>query len=143
MPADATISWPKIASAASGNAVFSVCAVSSVGHVQDIPGRETTGRPLPAAAELDAGVAELDGCADVHAEIAVAKATAAPKTPAARPGHRCPRQRHGHGLAIAFPADPMLASIDTSLPAGNSAAVVVRAFAAEPFDSIADLFYNY
>lgn len=97
--------------------MLSVCALSSVGHAQDIPGRERTAR-LPTAA------AELDGCADVHADTAIAAAAATPKTPATRPGRRRPRPKHDHGLAIAVPSDLMLASIDTSLSAGNSGTVV-------------------
>jgi len=87
---------------------LSVCALSTSGHAQDIPGRITVRLP-PAAAVLD-------GCADVHAAGAIARPTATPMTPATRPGRRRPPPRHDHGLAIAFPADPMLAIIDASLP---------------------------
>ena len=85
---------------------LSVCALSSVGHAHDIPGREITAR-LPAAA------AELDGGPDVHADSAITMANATPRTP------------HDRGLAVTFPADPMLAVIDASLPAGNGGVAVI------------------
>jgi len=90
---------------------MSVCALSLSGHAQDIPGRTASWLP-PAAAELD-------GCAGVHAASATPRPTATPVTPATRPGRCRPRPRHDHGLAIAFPNDPMLTSIDLSFPAGN------------------------
>ena len=122
MPAAATIGWNQTASAEStdtelGTAELSDCTLSSVGHAQDIPGG--------AADWLLAVAAEPDGWADVHAESASARATATPKTPATGPGRRCPRPPRDHGLAIAFPTDSMLATIDASLPAGISGAVVV------------------
>ena len=103
---------------------LSICAPSSVGHAQGIPGKET-GRLPPTAAEPD-------GCADVHADTAdtaITRAAAAPATAATRAGVG-PRPRHDRGPAIGFPADPALAHIGTSMPAGNggAAAVQVRLF---------------
>jgi hypothetical protein len=60
--------------------------------------------------------AELDGGADVQADTAIARATAAPKTPAALGARRCLRPRHDHGLVIAFPTDPMLAGMTPPCP---------------------------
>jgi hypothetical protein len=125
VPADATIGCQKYASAASGNAVLSACALSLSGHAQDIPGR-TAGWLPPAAAEVD-------GCAGVHAASATARPTATPVTPATRPGRCRTRPRHDHGLAIAFPTDRMLADIDASLPAANRGVTAA---------AINHLFYN-
>jgi hypothetical protein len=94
--------------------MLSVCALSSDGHAQDIPGGKDI-RLLPVAVESA-------DCADVHAVSAIARATATPETPPirpGRPGRRRPRPLYGHGLIIAFPIAPMLVSIDASPPAGN------------------------
>jgi hypothetical protein len=65
--------------------------------------------------------------ADVHADSAIARATAAQKTTATWPRlSRRPRPPPDHDLAVAFPADPMLTSIDASLPAVNSGAAAAR-----------------
>jgi hypothetical protein len=76
VPADATIGWPQYTAAESGNAVLFVAALSSIGHAQDIPGRDAD-VPLSATAEAEA---EADDCADVHADSAIARATATPRT---------------------------------------------------------------
>jgi len=83
--------------------VLSVCALSSVGHPQDIPGR-TAGWLPPAAADPD-------DRADEHAGSVIARPSAIPK-------------------AIAFRADPMLVITDTSPPAANGGAA---AFASRLF----------
>jgi hypothetical protein len=75
VPADATIGWPQYTAAESGNAVLFVAALSSIGHAQDIPGRDA-GVPLSATA----AEAAVDDCADVHADSAIARATAPPRT---------------------------------------------------------------
>ena len=84
---------------------MSVCALSSVGHAQDIPGTEITGRLVAAAADPD-------DCAGEHAGSAIARATATPKTIAFPAAFRAP-----------FPDDLTLVIADTSLPAANGGAV--------------------
>jgi hypothetical protein len=79
VPADATIGWPQYPAAASGNAVLFVCAVIFHGHAQDIPDGEAGWLLCWLLCWLLAAAAELDGCAEVHADSAMARATAAPK----------------------------------------------------------------